>query len=263
MKKLFTLVMISLMTVSVMAQNNSKKLYLLFEFMQVKNEKGSDYYKVEDFWSGIHKQRVANKQILGWDLWSLTPSGKNQGAQYMTVTLFSSLKDMLNPGGFEDLIATAKKAYPKMTEKEITDMLDQTGNSRDIADQVYFEQVDVTTGDYQMKVGTMATIDVMKQLEDNYEKSESEIFKPYHQKLVNAGKVGEWSLLRAILPAGSDSYGTHITVSMFKDAAQLATYMEAPMGDDIDFLTQSAAATGFKTREWKEKKVATLQMMVR
>ena len=65
MKKLFTLVMICVMTVSVMAQNNSKKLYLLFEFMQVKNENGSDYYKVEDFWSGIHKQRVANKQIIG------------------------------------------------------------------------------------------------------------------------------------------------------------------------------------------------------
>jgi hypothetical protein len=108
----------------------------------------------------------------------------------------------------------------------------------------------------------MATFDIMKQLDDSYEKSESEIFKPWHQKWVDAGKVGSWELLRNILPAGSEAYGTHMTVSMFKDAAQLAAYMEAPM-DDIDFITQSAVKTGFASREWKEKKIATLIKMVR
>jgi len=262
MKRLFTLTLISVFALSTMSQNSPKKLYLLFEFMQVNDEKESDYYKVEQFWSGIHKQRIADNQIIGWDLWSLQPSGKDQGAQYLTVTLFSSLKDMLKPGGFDDLVATARKAYPKMTEKEINDMLTKTVTSRDIADKVYFEQVDVTKGDYQMKVGTMATLDVMKQLSDNYEKSESEIFKPWHQKMVDAGKVGEWTLLRAILPSGSDAYGTHLTVSMFNDATQLASFMEAPMGD-IDFLTQSAVTEGLKTREWKDKKIATLEMMIR
>jgi hypothetical protein len=262
MKKLFTLSFITLMAFSVMAQNNSKKLYLLFEFMQVSDENESDYWKVEDFWSGIHKQRIADKQIIGWDFWSFAASGSKQGSQYLTVTLFSSLKDMLQPGGFDNLVATAKKAYPKMTEKEINDMMNLTVKSRDIAYKVYFEQIDVTKGDFQMKVGTMATMDVMKQLTDDYEKSESEIFKPWHQSMVDKGKVGEWSLCRTILPAGDQAYGTHITVSMFKDAAQLASYMEAPMGD-IDFLTQSAVKEGLKTREWKEKDVMTLQKMVR
>jgi len=141
-------------------------------------------------------------------------------------------------------------------------MLDLTSPSRDIANQVYFEQVDMTKGDFQMKIGTIATLDIMKQSDDSYEKAESEIFKPWHQKWVDAGKVGEWSLLRTILPAGSEAYGTHITVSMFKDAAQLAAFMEAPM-DDINVLTQSAVKTGLATREWKEKKIATLIKMVR
>ena len=262
MKKLFTAAMICLLSISVMAQSNPKKLYLLFEFMQVNDEHGSDYLKVEDFWSGIHKQRVADKQILGWDLWSLTPAGTKQGSQYMTVTLFTSLKDMLHPGGFDNIVASAKKAYPKMTEKEINDMLNLTSPSRDIANQVYLEQIDVTKGDFQMQVGTMATLDIMKQLDDSYEKVESEIFKPWHQDMVNKGKKGSWELLRTILPAGSEAYGTHITVDMFKDAAQLAAYMEAPMGE-IDFLTQAAMKTGFTTREWKEKKIATLEKMVR
>ena len=262
MKKLFTLALISLMTISIMAQNNPQKLYLLFEFMQVNDEHGSDYWKVEEFWSGIHKQRIADKQITGWDLWSLTPAGTKQGSQYMTVTVFTSLKDMLQPGGFEDITASAKKAYPKMTEKEINAMLQLTVVSRDIANQVYLEQVDVTKGDFKMKVGTLATLDIMKQLDGDYEKSESEIFKPWHQKWVDAGKVGEWSLLRTILPSGTEAYGTHITVSMFNDVAQLAAFMEAPM-DNLDMLTQSAVKAGLATREWKEKKIATLVMMVR
>jgi len=44
-------------------QSNVTPAYLLFEFMQVKNEQGSDYLQVEQFWSGIHKQRVADKSI--------------------------------------------------------------------------------------------------------------------------------------------------------------------------------------------------------
>lgn len=169
MKKLFTAAMICLMTISVMAQSNPKKLYLLFEFMQVNDEHGSDYLKVEDFWSGIHKQRVADKQIIGWDLWSLMPAGTKQGSQYMTVTLFASLKDMLQPGGFDNIMASAKKAFPKMTEKEINNMMNLTVTSRDIANQVYLEQIDITKGDFQMQVGTMATLDIMKQLDDSYE----------------------------------------------------------------------------------------------
>lgn len=262
MKKLFALALICLVTLSSMAQKSEPKLYLLFEFMQVNDENGSDYWKVEDFWSGIHKQRIADKQIIGWDLWSLTPAGTKQGSQFMTVTVFSNLKDMLQPGGFEDIVASARKAYPKMAEKEINDMLDKTVKSRDIANQVYLEQIDKTKTDFQMKVGTVATLDIMKQLDDSYEKAESEIFKPWHQKMADTHKTEGWQLLRVILPAGGEAYGTHITVSMFKDMAQLANFMEAPMGD-IDYVTQSAATAGLKTREWKEKKIATLQKMVR
>jgi hypothetical protein len=242
--------------------SNPQKLYLLMEFMHVSDANGSNYMDVEQFWSGIHKQRVADKKIVGWDLWSLSPSGSNQGAQYMTVTLFSSLKDMLEAATSMDAMGYAKKAYPKKSEKELTDMFDKTGKSRDRADQVFFEQVDMTKGDFTMKVGTIATMDVMKQKEENYEKAESDIFKPWHQSLVDAGKKGSWQILRAILPSGSDSYGTHLTVSMYKDADQLASFMQSS-GGEMDLKTQLAVNEGLKTREWKQMKVGTLLMMVR
>jgi hypothetical protein len=262
MKKLFVLGLVILMTISVKAQEKSKSLYLLFEFMQVNDEKGSDYWAVETFWSGIHQQRVADKSILGWDLWSLTPSGTKQGSQYLTVTLFPSLKDMLQAIGSLDVMAYAKKAYPKMTDKELNAMMDKTGKSRDMANQVLFQEVNKTKDDFQMKVGTLATLDIMKQLEDSYENVESEIFKPWHQEMVDKGKKGTWGLLRSIFPAGTMAYGSHITFSMYKDAGQLADFMEGS-GGDMNLTTQLAVKEGLKTREWKEVKLAKLEMTIK
>jgi hypothetical protein len=247
MKKLLTLALVIFMTIRINAQEKSQ-LYLLFEFMQVNDEQGSNYWAVEDFWSQIHKQRVTDKTILGWDLWSLTPSGAKQGSQYFTVTLFPSLQAMLEAATSWDVIATAKKAYPKMSEKDLNAMMEKTVKSRDIANQVFIKEIDKTKDDFEMKPGIMATMDIMKQLDDSYEKVESEVFKPWHQKMVNDGKKGNWDLLQVILPAGTEAYGTHLTVSMYKDAAQLAAFMEGSVGT-IDFTTQTAVNQGFKTRE--------------
>ena len=66
--------------------------------------------------------------------------------------------------------------------------------------------------------------------------------------MVKEGKKGNWDLLQVILPAGSKAYGTHLTVSMFRDAAQLAAFMEGGVGT-IDFTTQTAVNQRLKTRE--------------
>lgn len=263
MTKLITLALVIFMTTRINAQENPKQLYLLFEFMQVNDEQESDYWQVEEFWSGVHKQRVADKSIIGWDMWSLTPNGNKQGSQYMTVTLFASLKDMFNAAASWDVGNYVKKAYPDMKEKDLNAMFDKTAKSRDIAHQVYLKQVDKTQDSFEMKIGTIATIDIMKQVDEGYEKAESEIFKSWHQEMVTKGKKGSWEVLRAILPAGSEAYGTHLTVSMYKDVAQLAAYMENADGGEMDLMTKLAVAEGIKSRDWKELKIATLQKMVR
>lgn len=262
MKKLFTLGFVLILALNMYGQGNPPEQYLLFEFMQVNDENGSDYWQVEDFWSGIHKQRVADKSINGWDLWSLTPSGTEQGSQYLTVTIFPSLKSMLQSINSLDVMAYAKKAYPNKKESELNEMLSKTVKSRDMSHQVLFKGIDQTKDNFEMKLGTIVTLDIMKQLEDNYEKVESEIFKPWHQGMVDSGKSGHWGLMRTILPAGSTAYATHIAYSMFKDMAQLAEYMENSSGE-MDMMTQLAVQEGLKTREWKEKKIGKLEMMVR
>ena len=110
MKKLSAVLLIILLAISSKAQEKSTPIYLMFEFMQVNDEQGSNYWQVEEFWSGIHKQRVADKSIIGWDLWSLYPYGTKQGSQYLTVTIYSSLKDMMQAMSSMDVMGYAKKS---------------------------------------------------------------------------------------------------------------------------------------------------------
>lgn len=60
MKAIFSFFLVVVMAIGVKAQDSPQQLYLLFEFMQVKNEAGSDYYQVEQFWSGIETWLIIN-----------------------------------------------------------------------------------------------------------------------------------------------------------------------------------------------------------
>lgn len=262
MKKFLALSILILTSTGIFSQETDQTLYLLFEFMHVEDQNNDAYLEVESFWTEIHKQRVADNNIIGWDLWQLTPGGSKQGSQYMTTTLYSSLEGLLTgipDGKFQEYL---NKAYPNKTDDEINAMMAKTVTSRDIAHQVFCREINTTKGDFDMKIGTIVAIDVMKQLDDSYAKAEAEIFKPWHQEMVDKGEKGSWGLIQIILPTGSEAYGTHLTYSMYENMAQLATSMES-WGDEMDMVTQLAVQEGLKTRDWKEVKIGKLIMKVR
>lgn len=219
MKKLIMLIAIFLFCNNVIAQD---KLYLVFEFMKVDNDQENEYADVETFWEKIHEQRVKNGDILGWDLWSLQPGGEDQGYQYLTVTLFNDpVKMMAGTGGFNTAL---KNAYPKMSDEALAKKFNETSKARDLAVRLFLERINGTKDDFEVPLGTVASINLMKVAPDNYEsyeKAESEIFKPLHQKEVDAGMREHWDLLRIMSPYGSDTYATHITVDMYKNYEQV------------------------------------------
>lgn len=236
-------------------------LYLIFELMRVDESQMNDYSETEEFWSGLHQQRVNAGEIVGWDLWSLQPSGKDQGYQFMTVTLFSSFKDMIS--GDNDFIAHAKAAYPDMPEEELMKKFNNTPATRDLAVRIYARQIDHTEGDFDMPIGTFATMDFMKAFDDDYEKAESKIFKPWHQQMVDEGEKGFWGLQRILFPAGSDRYASHMTVNMYKDAAHFADSGGPGGMDDMDMVTEMGIEEALETRDLKKVYMARLEMKVR
>ena len=182
MKQLLTLVTGILMISSIFAQSEDE-LYLKFEFMHVDEEQASEYLNIEKFWSGIHQERVNANEIIGWDLWSLEPGGEDQGYQYVTVTLFSSFKDLI--AGESDFLGHAKDAYPDKSEEELIKTFKTTATTRDLGLRMYMLEIDETDGSFDMPLGTMASMDLMKALNDDYESIESAIFKPTHQEAVD------------------------------------------------------------------------------
>ncbi len=262
MKKLLILIAILLSSNHGFAQD---KLYLIFEFMKVDNEQEAAYMETEAFWEKIQEQRVKNGDILGWDLWSLQPGGEDQGFQYLTVNLYNDpLKMMNNAGNFE---AALKAAYPKMSEADLNKKFDNTAKSRDLAVRVFLEQIATTKDNFDMPLGTVAGINLMKASNgdyEKYEKFETEIFQPMHQKNVDAGIMGNWGLLRYLLPVGSDVYASHITVDMYRDYNQLFNggATDGPvMSEPEDQMRK--IQEGLTSRDLKYKYMATLIRKVR
>lgn len=255
MKKLFLFIAVILFSGNMIAQD---KLYLLFEFMKVDNEQETAYGETESFWQKIHDQRVKNGDIIGWDLWSLQPGGEDQGYQYLTVQVFKDPVKMFQGGG--DLMAAAKKAYPAMSEQDLNKKLDQSAKSRDLAARYYLEQIDLTKGEFDMPLGTVAAINLMKVGLDNYtkyENAESKTFKPDHQKQVDKGNRASWELLRVMSPYGSAAYATHITVDMFKNFNQ---FFGTPNDTETTYTTaqEKAFQEGLASRDLKWAYIATL-----
>jgi hypothetical protein len=258
MKHLFSFTLALFLTFTLTAQDDD--LYLIFELMRVDESQMNDYWETEELWSGIHQQRANAGDIIGWDLWSLQPSGEDQGYQFMTVTLFSSFKDMISGGG--NFVAHAKAAYPEMSENELMKKFNSTPEARDLAIRLFLQQIDHTEGDFDMPVGTFASMDFMQELDDDYEEAESNIFKPWHQEMVDNGQKGSWDLLRILFPAGSDRYASHMTVNMYEDAAQFADSGGPGMGN-MDMVTEMGLEEALKTRDMKKVYMARLEMKVR
>jgi hypothetical protein len=261
MKKTLFIPLLLFFCIQLQAQ---EKTYLLFEFMRVSDEQLGSYRDTESFWSKIHEQRAKSGEIQGWDLWYLYPGGEDQDFQYAVVTVYNDPVKMMNGTSLDNIIANAKKAFPKMTEADIRAKLNNTGKSRDLAARMYLELVDGTKAEFKMKVGMIGRIDMMKATGSSsaYEKAELEVYKPIHQKMVTDGAKGHWSMARVILPNGSDAYATHFTFNFFNDwkhVFDVFTYDRGKLSDDI----QKKMSEGLKLRDMRMSYMGRLEMTVR
>lgn len=234
--------------------------YLLMEMMEIKDGMGQQYLEVEEFWSGIHQQRVEAGEIRGWDLWTMEPSGTEQGFPYMTVTLYKDMESMMAGMTWDQIMAHAKEAYPDMTDEELAAMGEKTGESRDLAVRIFAVELDYA-GEFEVGLGTIATMAWMKSNDANYEELESEVFKPMHEEKIAAGGLMGWSFIGFMLPMGSERYASHVAVNFFKDMNQFINDGWSTSG--MSSAEQMGIEAALKTREMKSVSLAEVIMSVR
>ncbi len=264
MKKLLLISALMLLGFTVNAQ---EKLYLVFEFMKVDNEQEAAYTETEAFWEKIQQQRVKAGDIMGWDLWSLKPGGEMQDFQYLTVSLYNDPVKMMDGSSWSNLMERAKAAYPTMSESDLMEKLNGSAKTRDLAVRIYAEEIATTTGSSatEMVLGTVAQMDMMKADLQNYgayEKAEKEVFQALHQKAVDAGEKSSWGLIRFMSPIGSDTYASHMTVSMYKDYNQALNQNINYEGGATPELTK-LMQEGMAARDMKYVYIAELIRMAR
>ena len=260
MKKTLILLVIFALSYSAMAQD---KLYYVLEFMKVDELNEAAYLETESFWEKIHEQRIKNGDVVGWELWKLKSNDEDLSYQYLTINVYNDPAKMLAEAG--NIIALAKKAFPKLSDEEINKRMDRTARSRELAVRYYLERIDKTDDDYEVPVGTIATLSMMKVDLENfskYETAESEVFKPMHQREIDNGQRESWNLNRFISPVGSDTYASHITMNIYKDFNQFFS----TSSEDEPELTeaeQKVIDAGIALRRMKYVHMATLLKKVR
>ncbi len=250
---------IAMFSLTAIAQD-SEPLYLIFEFMHVDDDQGAAYAETEAFWEKVHEQRVKNGDCIGWDLWRLEPSGQEQGAQFMTVSLYNDPVKMMDGGDWNKAWTAA---YPNLSDAENNEKMAMTAKSRDITHRVFLQEIDLTNDDFDMPIGTLAVINFMKAKPGQagaYEKMESEVFKPFHQSDVDSGGRANWGLLRNMLGYATEAYASHITVDMFTGYDQ---FFNGPSNGPATDAQQKAYQEMEALRDLKSVTMATLVRKVR
>lgn len=263
MKKLSMLLLCGLLWAGVL--NAQQTRYMVFEFIKVEKDQLFDYIEFKDLMEKVYRQALTDKRIKGWDFWSLQNGGDVADFQYIMVTTYDDPVKMMNGLDDDSLMEYTKIAYPHLSAGQVLALFERSLAMRDMPMRLYMREIVSTEDNFQFKPGALASFDLMKAGEgkfNEYEKAESEVFRPIHQKRIEQGLMGHWSFLRTALPQGSEAKSTHLTMNMYRDYVQ---FFNAQAYED---LSQSAAQReavneGLNSRDQKWVYLATLENVVR
>jgi len=263
MKKLILFLVCGMLWVGSLKAQQTQ--YMVFEFVKVENDQLFDYIEFKDLMEKVYRQALNDNRIKGWDFWALQSGGDQAAFQYIMVTYYNDPVQMMNGLDETSMMEYTKIAYPHLNSIQVGKLFQESLSMRDMPMRLYMREISKTNDNFQMKPGVLASFDLMKANEgkfDAYEKAETEVFKPIHQKFIEQGMMGHWSLLRTALPLGSEAKSTHLTMNMYKDYMQ---FFNAQSYEDMNETEaqRKAVNEGLKSRDQKWVYLATLENVVR
>ena len=195
----------------------SLKAQYAVDFFVLEDGMENNYLELEKLWSEFHQSTVDNNSKIGWSLWKILPKKDHNEntADYMVVNQFLS-KDQLDLAykkfNYSDVVKTIKTELKgKMSPREVDKILGKKVKKKirtyhiEMIDQTIFAGGDLRVGD---KMG----MTVMIQKDNEYEKFESNVAKPFFNQQVLKGNLRWWALTK-IVDRNDEAYqdGTHFT----------------------------------------------------
>lgn len=197
-------------------------------FMKPLNDTYVDVEK--KIWKPIHQERINRGDLTAWYLFRVRyPVGTETKYNYVTVNIYNDpSKQLKEPfANFEEIF---KKVHPDMKAE---DMEKKTSESRDLKWSGLWVLLDDAIPGPPEKPSEYMQVNFFTAAEGDflaYEEMESEVFKPVHKAMAEAGARKDWTLWRKFSPTGTDHGTTHITI----DSWGTWEDMTADNGVDMD-----------------------------
>ena len=167
-----------------------------------------DYIKFENMYSSAHEKVQKAGEKAGWFLFKVVPTEEgtqwppNSSKPWCDFVLFNIFSDDSQLDGDwgmgsnqKETEAFVRKAnYGKMKNSEMTRLFKMANKFRKKSTSYTLRGVDSTIDIGPIKVGDRATLLGVEQLNEDYERYESEFFKTYHNRQITNGIRLAWYL---------------------------------------------------------------------
>lgn len=187
--------------------------YAHHNYMKVHSGQEQAYLELEqNLWKPIHRQRVENGTIDGWNLYEVVyPAGGDREYDYVTVAFYDEWNRLENPYAGID----PEQIHPNTDPQEI---VDQTLKARTLVHSEVVEIIDSVTVDDQesgteeaqeSESGGYLMVDFMEVPQGGgsaYVQMEQDLFKPVHQQLVEQSGQEAWFLVERQFAGANDAY---------------------------------------------------------
>ena len=187
MKKTFLTILFLLALTS--NQVFSQNFYAQIQEVTVQDGLNSEYEEFEKFWSVVNEKLIADGHLAGWSFWKVNPESNDNKpwADYILYNQFSS-EDQMNstlsksPEWWTEYVEKAHKGKSKrsLIKKYVKETLDNKYKERLVTYNI--SNVAAFADDkLQPAVGINAVYIGMEQLNEDYERFETEYFQNRHK----------------------------------------------------------------------------------
>ena len=189
----------------------------MINYMSVRLEDGqdADYIEYEKFWSKIHEQAINDGLENGWMVWEVVPIEGDENAEnqpdFLVMQIF---QDSVQLNKEKDYYKLGRSVYNKLSKKKF----DKIWEAGPFGTRNFYqlERLDNTRWIFgEVEIGTVATLNAFKQLEDTYEQYEMEFYKKWHNKGILNGARKWWELNKILSSSeNGNKEVTHVTLDI-------------------------------------------------
>ena len=189
----------------------------IINYTSIRLEDGqdADYIKYEEFWSKIHEQAIEDGLENGWMIWEVVPiEGDENAANQPDFLVMQIFQDSVQLNKELDYYKLGRSVYNKLSKKKFDKIWE--GGPFGTRNFYQLERLDNTRWIFgEVEIGTVATLNAFKQLEDTYEQYEMEFYKKWHNKGILNGARKWWELNKILSSSeNGNKEVTHVTLDI-------------------------------------------------